>query len=214
MDRSSSARKLYDSRLMKTPAEVKSFEDAQVELFADRDPAVLPDFFAAFDDSTQHEEVMWGLVHTVEGFDLKDYLGELGKTVPKLLPRAKNWALLLHQRVMNTKKALPIYRTVVASLPPEAREAVTKLLEEVRTTSPNLAPGVAQVLGEKAVAGKKSAKKAAKKSAQPSAKKAAPKPAKKTAKEPGAKQAAKKSGKKSGKKSAKKATKKSGRKRK
>jgi hypothetical protein len=208
MDRSSSARKLYDSRIMKTPEEVKNFEDAQVELFADRDPAVLPDLFAAFDDSTQHMEVMWGLVHTVEGFDLKVYLGELGKAVPKLLPHAKDWALLLHQRVMNTKKALPIYRKVLASLPPEARAAVTKLLEEVRSTSPNLAPGVAQVLGEKPAAGKKSAtksaKKAAKKSAQKPAKKAARKPAQQTAKELAAKKAAKKSGKKAAKKSGRK----------
>src|ERR1700749_3311851 len=186
MDRSSSAKKLYESRLMKTPAEGKSFEDAQVEFFADKDPSVLPDLFAAFDDSTQHMEVMWGLVHTVEGFDLKDYLGELAQAVPKLLPHAKDWALLLNQRVMNTKKALSIYRGVVAALPTETRAAVTKLLEEVRTTSPNLAPGVAQVLGEKSAG--KSAKKAAKKAA----KKVARKPLKQTAKQLAAKKSAKK----------------------
>jgi hypothetical protein len=105
---------------------------------------------------------MWGLVHTVEGFGLKDYLGALAAAMPKMLRHAKDWALLLNQRVVNTKKALPIYREAVAALPAEARAAVTKLLAEIRETSPDLAPGVEQVLKERPAAGKKPAKKPAK----------------------------------------------------
>jgi Immunity protein 30 len=148
MDRRNLAGKLYQSRIMRTPKEVKEFEEAQAELHATKDPAVLKDLFAAFDDSTVHLEVMWGLVHTVESFDLDVYLNEMAKAVPKMLPHAKDWALLLNQRVLNTKKAVSIYRRIVPTLPAKTRDVIRKLLEEIGETNPKLKEGVQEVLKE------------------------------------------------------------------
>jgi len=133
---------------MRTPEEVKTFEEAQAELHAEKDPAVLKDLFAAFDDSTVQFEMMWGLVHTVEAFDLEVYLTEMAKAVPRMLPHAKDWALLLNRRVLNTRKAVPIYRRIISTLPAKTRAAITKLLEEIGETSPKLKMSVQDVLKE------------------------------------------------------------------
>jgi hypothetical protein len=92
--------------------------------------------------------MMWGLVHTVEAFDLEVYLTEMAKAVPRMLPHAKDWALLLNRRVLNTRKAVPIYRRIISTLPAKTRAAITKLLEEIGETSPKLKMSVQDVLKE------------------------------------------------------------------
>jgi hypothetical protein len=148
MNRQELIRKLYESRIMRTTAEVKSFEEAQRALHAMGDPAVLSDLFNGFDDSTEHLEVMWGLVHTVEAFDLETYIRELAMATPKMFPQAKDWALLLHQRLLKTEADLAIYRKILPAVPAKPRKAIKAILEEIKSTSPELSKAAQELLKE------------------------------------------------------------------
>lgn len=42
-----------------------------------------------FEDETQEEEVMFGLVHFIEDFEMEKYLTEMPKALPKMVENAK-----------------------------------------------------------------------------------------------------------------------------
>ena len=133
MDRAQYAQILYDSRLMRSEAEVAAFEDARIKLSEQGDPAVLPYFFAAFDDATEQHEVMWGLVHEVEGFELQAYLKEMISAAPSMIQSAKEWLIIMHKRILATRGAYSVYREILAELPVGSVQVLGPILEEFVT---------------------------------------------------------------------------------
>ncbi len=146
MDRHEMAKKLYQARKMQTPEEVKTFEKARVFLFSTRDSFILSALFAAFDDSTEQHEVMWGLIHDAEAFNREIYVREMAMAIPRMLPHSKNWALLILQRVLSNKEAFLIYRNVVPNLSLETKEANKKLLGKIGKSKPKLGKQVRELL--------------------------------------------------------------------
>jgi hypothetical protein len=148
MNRQEAAKRLLEARKMKTPAEVEAFDEARFALTSTGDPAVLADLFAAFDDATEHHEVMWGLVHDVESFGLEAYMKEMGEAAPRMLSRAREWLTILHERILNSERATDVYRGVIPTLPGESREAIKGLLAEIRQARPEVEEAVRRLLGE------------------------------------------------------------------
>lgn len=148
MNRQEAAKKLYGVRKLKTPAEVEAFDEARAALFSTGDPHVLGDLFAAFDDSTEQHEVMWGLVHDVEGFGLETYMRELGTAAPKMLRDAQEWLTILHERILNSENATEAYRKVIPTLPEKSQQAIKKLLEEMKRATPKLEVAIRRLLAE------------------------------------------------------------------
>ena len=138
MDRQQAAVRLYESRLMRTPEEVSMFEQARLALYEMHDPLVLQDLFAAFDDATEQNEVMWGLIHQAEDFGLGIYLPALLAATPRLLLPAREWASVLHERVLNGAKSLPMYEDLLSALPEDTKHAIRTLLEEIAQNRPKL----------------------------------------------------------------------------
>lgn len=142
------ARQLYQARRMQTPDEFKRFEEARTALFSTGDPAVLSDLFAAFDDSTEQHEVMWGLVHDVEAFAPDIYLRELAVAAPKMLPHAKGWVEILHYRILNSIEYSSKYREIIPTLPSDTQKAVKRLLEEIVESEPEYRTRVQNLLNQ------------------------------------------------------------------
>lgn len=136
MTQSDMAKRLYQARKMQTQEEVKQFEEAREALVSSGNTNVLSDLFAAFDDSTEQHEVMFGLVHDVESYEPQKYLTLLARATPKMLRTAKEWAKILHMRLLNSRKHRLIYRNVVRSLPPKTRSSIASLLEEIAHSEP------------------------------------------------------------------------------
>lgn len=148
MNREEAAKQLLQSRKMKTPAEVEAFDEARYALASTGDPAVLEDLFAAFDDSTEQNEVMWGLVHDVESFGLETYMKAMGEAAPSLLKHAKEWLTILHERILNSDKATEVYGGVIKALPEKSQQAINKLLAEIKKARPETEAAVRQLLGD------------------------------------------------------------------
>jgi hypothetical protein len=79
---------------------------------------------------------MFGLVHFVEHFDRKAYLLELAKAVPSMLPRAQEWAKILHYRILNSRDARRMYKDVLVRLDNETRQVIVDLLNEIKDEKP------------------------------------------------------------------------------
>lgn len=61
---------LQENKLMKTPEAVIAFEEALTELAHNRNPDNLPQYDLVFDDHCQQPEVMFGLIHFIESFEI------------------------------------------------------------------------------------------------------------------------------------------------
>ena len=148
MNREEAAKKLRETRLLKSREEVEAFDEAHLALSSTGDPAVLEDLFAAFDDATEQHEVMWGLVHDVESFGLETFMKVMGESAPRLLPHAKEWLTILHERILNSEQATEVYRGIIPTLPERSQEVVKGLLAEIRQARPETESGVRRLLGE------------------------------------------------------------------
>jgi hypothetical protein len=124
--------RLKDNRLLRTDEEFGHFEGARDNLIGVTDPAIIPRLCEAFDDATEDHEVMFGLVHFVEHFDRKAYLLELAKAVPSMLPRAQEWAKILHYRILNTPDTRGMYNDVISQMDNETQQVIVDLLNQIK----------------------------------------------------------------------------------
>jgi Immunity protein 30 len=146
VNRSKAAKMLYESRLMRNAEQVKQFEKARLALFSTRNPSVLSDLFAAFDDSSDQHDVMWGLVHDAEAFDRDVYLRAMSMALSKMLKKAKGWAFVLNERILNSAEFSLSYHKIILELPAPARRTVIGLLKELGDAKPKFASKVRKLL--------------------------------------------------------------------
>jgi hypothetical protein len=148
MTQNNMAQQLYQSRKMHTEKEIEHFEEALLALSSTRDASVLPHLFAAFDDSTEQSEVMWGLLHTVESYEREAYLLGLAKAIPSMILHAKNWVLISQYRILNNDHARSMYRKIITTLPAETKKVVRNVLEEIGNAEPRFSDRVQDMLKE------------------------------------------------------------------
>jgi hypothetical protein len=129
---------LQKNRLMSTDAEVEAFDSAMIELgtLPLRDVKdALPEVFLAFDDSTEHSEVLWGLIHYTEAFskafDIDTELRALAIALPTLIVYAPNWVALLLLRWINHEDSRSRFREILRRLPMPGQTIIRQVLEKM-----------------------------------------------------------------------------------
>jgi hypothetical protein len=122
---------LRRSRLMRSQGEVEQFEQSLVALAERRDPADLPALHRAFDDSTEHIEVMWGLVHLVEAFDFVSGARAFVETVAEMSTSAPQWMTILAIRQLNHETAADLMIKSGQVAAPRARASLVCVLEAI-----------------------------------------------------------------------------------
>ena len=122
---------LEANKLMRSPDEVIAFENALVSL-ADRpqDEEDLPDLHLILDDRCEQPEVMFGLIHFLESFDVSAQIQAFVTVVPQLMLVASEWTRILHSRILNDDDACRLYRDILHSLNSQEPNFVRQLLEE------------------------------------------------------------------------------------
>src|SRR5579863_7061873 len=91
---------LKQSNKLRTEDELQNFDIALKNLAKQPlDVRILPVLFSVFDDSAEHLPLMWGLLHYIEGFEIKPQLVALIQATPMLLGQAKTWARILYTRI-------------------------------------------------------------------------------------------------------------------
>lgn len=132
---------------MQTTAETDEFDEiigklARVEPL---DPRLLPDLLLSFIDDTEHQEVMWSLLHHVEDYPAEFYVAQLVAALPHMSPHAREWALLLLGRTLNSNACRPLLRVAWQALSGEHQHALAALFDELVQQAPARASHVAEV---------------------------------------------------------------------
>lgn len=136
MDINSYIQKLQENKLLRNQAECEEFDRALESLANYQGQEIIEDLFLIFDDSTKEEELMFGLIHFLEDYEMKTYLNGLAKVLPKMLPNGKEWATILNKRILNSELYRNAYAEIIKSMGDHTKELVKNLMNEIKLDNP------------------------------------------------------------------------------
>jgi hypothetical protein len=110
---------------------VEEFEDLVSEASDVHSKAMIKPLLLSLDDKCEFDEVMFGVIHTVETFPLREYFEELGRCLSLLKSKSPRWVSILHTRIMNSAMAYQDYLKVYSFLSDEERNALVDLLGSI-----------------------------------------------------------------------------------
>ena len=128
---------LHANRLMRSPEEVTAFENALAELEKNPKNEYLPSVHLVLDDGCKHQEVMFGLVHILESFDVKGQLEAFVSVAPQLIIAAPEWTGILHNRILNDESACRLYQEILHSVNSKNPSFFRQLLKDSVTNQLN-----------------------------------------------------------------------------
>ena len=124
---------LESNKLMRSPDEVTAFENALASLADRPQNEDLPDLHLILDDRCEQPEVMFGLIHFLESFEMLAQIQAFVTVVPQLMLVASEWTRILHSRILNDDNACCLYRDILHSANSQKPNFVRQLLEESAT---------------------------------------------------------------------------------
>lgn len=149
MDYQSEVKRLYSCRFLKNQSECEEFDSVLENLADCDDEKLIKELCIVFEDETQEEEVMFGLVHFIEDFEMGKYLTEMPKALPKMVESAKEWAMLLNIRILNNDLYRSEYAKILVGMNNDIKLTVINLLNEIISDDPKRFEGVAnEILSE------------------------------------------------------------------
>ncbi|MCU0545243.1 MAG: Imm30 family immunity protein [Oscillatoriaceae cyanobacterium Prado104] len=124
---------LAANKLMRSTEEVTAFENALVALAENPHQEDLPNLHLILDDRCEQPEVMFGLIHFLESFEVSAQLKSFVKVVPELIIVASEWTIIIHNRVLNDEIACHVYRDILSLFNAQKPHFVRELLEQSAT---------------------------------------------------------------------------------
>ncbi|MCY8232238.1 Imm30 family immunity protein [Priestia endophytica] len=128
--------KLYNCRLLKTEEEFEQFENTLERLADYNDESIIRELCTVFDDNTEDEEVMFGLIHFIESVEKEVYLTDMPKALPNMIENAKEWAMILNKRILNHELYRKEYMKILSNMDEPIKLTVVNLLTEIAADNP------------------------------------------------------------------------------
>jgi hypothetical protein len=134
------AEKLYTNRLMQDNEQIALFEEALERIGGEQDPQHIPLLCRAFDDETEHYEVMYGMVHAVERYDKfsspVQATAEFIKAIPLMLPQAAEWLETLLFGILNDDASRQVFAEQLVISSPDVQSQVRDALRKIVADDP------------------------------------------------------------------------------
>jgi len=131
------------SDLIDEPTQAR-FMAVVAQLEAHCTEAALGILFARF--ANEPGDIMERLIHGVENFPGKMYTRALARELLPLSRRAREWTVILHMRLLQSRKDLSWYVDNLVGAGPEIQAALHDILGEVATRRADLARVVARTI--------------------------------------------------------------------
>jgi hypothetical protein len=91
----------------------------------------LVSLFQVFTDKTGNEEVMFGLVHFIEDFELETFIQSFIEAIPKMNSEASEWVKTFHYRILNSDNAQELFRLKIKNAKLETKNIIQNVLFEI-----------------------------------------------------------------------------------
>jgi len=122
---------LNANKFIRSDEEAMSFDLALTELALHPNREYLPALYLILDDQCEQHEVMYGLIHFLESFELKDQLQAFIDTIDRMIVNAKEWTMILLYGIINQDLARSLYREMLHSTHSQNLDLCTNLLREI-----------------------------------------------------------------------------------
>lgn len=123
---------LYDNRLLGTKEEFEKFEEslnAISEVVLEND---IPELCSIFDDETEDEEVMFGLIHLIETFSSDKAFELIILGISNMLENAMNWAKIIIYRCLNDDLSRMMLKKAIDSADFKTKQEIKSLLNSIK----------------------------------------------------------------------------------
>ncbi|SEM17300.1 Immunity protein 30 [Paenisporosarcina quisquiliarum] len=128
------------NRFMKTENEILLFEEALEVIGKTSDYHIIGKLIDILEDDTEHEEIMWGLVHTIEylsEFSPKEALKSLINAIPNNIEKCREWIEILHFRILNHDEYRRLFGEALKEVDVQNQERVLNLLNDIKNEAPD-----------------------------------------------------------------------------
>ncbi|MED4533245.1 Imm30 family immunity protein [Metabacillus fastidiosus] len=130
---------LISNRFMRNKTEISLFEEALELIYKTNDYSIAGKLIDALDDHTEHEEIMWGLIHTIE------YLSELSpkealrlqlNAIPYNIEKCRDWIEIIHFRILNNDEYRKLFAEVLKEVNKQVQDIIVSLLNDIKNEDP------------------------------------------------------------------------------
>lgn len=140
---------VFDSRLLRTREEFETFEEGLEQLSELIEVEDMVELCKIFDDNTEMEEVMWGLVHFIEAISSKQWCDYMLLGLVSMEEKAPEWRKLVVGRALNHDQTRMELKEAYQNAEPQVRDCVKKVFQEkIEEDADRFAKAVFQVTGE------------------------------------------------------------------
>ena len=123
---------LYNSRLLRTREELEEFEESLKEISKVIQENDIPELCKVFDDQTENEEVMFGLIHLIESFSSEKAFKLTTLAISQMLENAMNWAKIIIYRCLNDDSSRIMLKKAVGSADSKTKQTMKSLLNSIK----------------------------------------------------------------------------------
>ncbi|MEC2078455.1 Imm30 family immunity protein [Metabacillus fastidiosus] len=130
---------LISNRFMRNKTEISLFEEALEVIYKTNDYSIIGKLIDALDDHTEHEEIMWGLIHTIE------YLSELSpkealrlqlNAISYNIEKCRDWIEIIHFRILNNDEYRKLFTEVLKEVNKQVQDIIVSLLNDIKNEDP------------------------------------------------------------------------------
>lgn len=123
---------LYKNRLMSTDEEFHLYEEAEYLLGQEIVEDDIIEICKIFDDQTEENEVMWGLIHLIEIYNSK-YAYRLTLQGISNMLTATEWAKIILIRCLNQDTARDMLKQAFHEVEPEVQKKVISVMKMIQS---------------------------------------------------------------------------------
>lgn len=123
---------LKENKKLSNNAEIEKFEDAIENILTTNKFEYL---YCGFEDATENEEVMYGLVHAIESYygiiQKEQYFSVFINETQKIVSEAKEWVKLMNIRILNDDESLEQYIATAQKCNNTVKNFLQDIMKEV-----------------------------------------------------------------------------------
>lgn len=128
-----------------SPDFVSRFESTLAKIAELHTPQSIEAMLDFFDDD-MYDDLLFSIVHMIEDFDEQTYVKHVVNGLPIVLTNSPEWARILFSRIINEPGSTKALKDVAAGLAGPQKAALRDVLESVRTSRPDSADKVQEIL--------------------------------------------------------------------
>lgn len=109
----------------------KALDAILMEIWELNDSSCISDIALLIEDDYEFDEVMYTLVHFIEGFDLETYIKHILRITPKLYGKSPDWSRTLIVRIRNSQKGLKLYESGISSMGADQKQLFHQIINKM-----------------------------------------------------------------------------------